>query len=233
MKAILATTAALLAILLLIPGAQAQQSAALVVALGVPEEALGEGAETITFVGRVTLTVDYTAILSPTGIPVTYTVTKQPEWASVIVSPSSDVFPAPTAPSGGMAYQAERAITITVTLAHEVTEDMRDEVEITASTTPAMLGKSATGKGSTLVAVVAPEEACPEHAGLTPAQMALAADAVDAYNEYQAAKEDDASDEVTTQSAGASPVPLAGVALGGFALAGAIVGLVLRRRLRV
>lgn len=234
MRTLLVALAAL-ALLTIIPSpVAAQQSAAMTVALDAPEP-LSDATRMVTFSGAVTLVADLTGYTGIMGIPVTYTVTKNPAWATVLISPATDVFPAPSSPPAGLSYTVTKTITITIGLADDPTEDMFDQVEITATTTPTVNGKSAVGIGATPVAYDAPDEPCPDHLD-DPRLAALAVEAADAYNEWQAAKEDEdasaSSDDVHVQSAGASTLPLPWVAVAGFALVGAAVGLAIRRRLR-
>lgn len=229
MKALV--VAACLAALTLFPAsAVAQQSGAVIVFLQAPEEVVTDG-QSIVIAGVVTLTVDITAFTEITGIPVEYAVTGAPAWASVVVSPANDVFPIGYGAPTGVAYTVTRQIMVTLTAAESMPEDLTDVIEITATTSPGLLGRSFTGKGSTIVAYDAPEEPCPEHAGMTHEQMAaMAVDAANAYNAQQREEQTGTSDDVTVQNASASPVPMPWVAVGGFALVGAGVGLVLRRK---
>lgn len=232
MRALLVTLA-LLSLLTFLPSpAAAQQQGSITVQLEAPEAPLTGEVESLTFRGIVTLTTDATAYASLTGIPVQYTVTMQPEWATIIVSPASDVFSLP-APGIGAAITMSKAVTITVTLHHDPGEDVNDLVEISAVTSPGgPLGTSFAGKGTTPIAYDAPDaEPCPEHAALSNVDWAsVAVEAADAYNEQQAAKQG-SGDEVSVQTGGSSTLPMPWIVVGGFALIGAGVGLVLRRRL--
>lgn len=226
-----------LSLLTLVPApAQAQQTGSLVLVLNAPERAL-HGDDFVTVTGIATLTVDYTAVLAVSGIPVTYTVTKAPAWATVIVTPGSDVFPGPYAPMPGLAYSVTRAFSMTISVADGPGQNVVDTIEITAVTEAAPLGRSFTGKASVPVSFYAEEEACEVHDG------ELLALAREAANEYAAAKEDsvdvtaeaprkDASEpELHAQSGSATTLSIPWIAVAGFALVGAGVGLVLRRRL--
>lgn len=238
---VLALTA--LALLTLLPApAQAQQSAALTMTLAAPDAPLTAGA-LLSFHGVVTYTADYTAALSLSGTPVSYTVSAMPEWASVVVSPANDVFPGPNSPGFGLSYTATRMITITVTLARPLAEDASGAIEITAVSRPGMLGQSATGKASAPILYDAPDEPCDE-AAHSEELLALAREAADAYAKEQATQEDATTDvptgrpdapteDLTVQNTGAQPLgALPWIGLAGFALVGAGVGLVLRKRFR-
>lgn len=232
MRPLIAALAMLLLLTFLPAPASAQQQGAVTVQLNVPETPLADDLTRITFAGIVTFTTDVTASASTTGIPVSYTVTKQPEWASVIISPATDVFSfgMPT----GLSMTATKTVTIVVSLAKDPGEDLNGVIEITAETSPGPFGASFTGKGSTPIAYDAPEEEpCAEGHLVTNADWeAMAVEAADAYNEYQASKaEEDGGDEVSVQTGGASTLPMPWLIVGGFALIGAGVGLVLRRRL--
>lgn len=234
MRAFVLALAALAIVASLPAPAAAQQQGSLVLMLQLPEGLTPDA--TVSFLGTATLTVDYTAALAMTGIPVTYAVAEAPEWASVTIQPASDVFPPPSAAGPpGFAYTVTRTFQVVVSVADGPAEDAVAALLIDAWTTPStVFGNSFYGSGATQVSFDAPDE--PEECdhGLTDAQLAaLKAEAVEAYNAMEAAqREDEASGEVTTQSTGASPVTMSGLAVGGFALVGAGVGLLLRRRLK-
>lgn len=232
----LALAAIALALLTFLPTpAAAQQSGNVTVTLNSPERAL-VAHDSVTTNGIVTLTVDYTAILGLTGIPVTYTITQAPAWATVVVSPSSDVFPAPMAPMPGLAYTVMRPITISISVADGPGADEIGVVELTAVTSAAPLGRSFAGKGVIPVSFDHVDEECHE---LNDAEiLALAREAANEYaaNGGVAAASDapttSASDpELHTQSTGASTLSLPWIAIVGFAIVGAGVGLLLKRRL--
>lgn len=232
-RTLLPILAALALVAFLPAPAAAQQSGALVLTTGTPDALRPDGF--VTYTVQATLTVDYTAALALSGIPVTYVVENKPAWASVTLSPASDVFPPPPAgyvPSG-FAYQQVRILQVTIAAGPDApTVDVYEALELGAITSPGMFGQPIYGRGSTVVFYDAPEEEppCPEHA-FTDAQIAqMTATAVDAYNEHEA-KDSESSDDVSVQSTGASPVPVAGIAVAGFALVGAGVGLLLRRRM--
>lgn len=229
MRPILATLAVLTLLTCLPSPAAAQSQGSVTVMLGSLEDAFTEEGQTLTFTGIVTLVADVTAHTSTTGIPVQYTVTKQPDWATVVVSPASDVFTfgAPT----GLSVQASKSFTVTVALADTPEDDVSDQVEIAAQTSPAPFGASFTGKGATPIVYDAPDEPCPGHDIVTSADWAsLAVEAADAYNEHHAAKQGK-GEEVSVQTGGATSLSTPWIVVAGFAAVGAGVGLVLRRRL--
>lgn len=230
MRPLLATLAILLVLTFLPSPAAAQQQGSLTMYLEAPEMALSDEVTTLTFQGIATLTTDATAYASPTGIPVQYTITKQPAWATVTVSPSTDVFQ--TGHPVGLTLTTSKAFTITVTLHHDPGEDLSDVLEVTATTSAGTpFGAAFTGKGATPVAYDAPDEPCPEHDAASHVDWAaVAVEAADAYNAHQSAQ-DGSDEEVSVQTGGSSTLPMPWIVVGGFALIGAGVGLVLRRRL--
>lgn len=212
------------------PLAGAQQNASLTIHLQVPDEPVPRGAALHT-TGIVTLTTDWTAFVSsPNGVPVTYSVTKAPAWASVVVSPATDVFPAPSHPPIGVAYSTQRQITITIAGAEQTTEPELGTIEIGATTSAGALGRSATALGSMIVKLAPVEEPtpCPEHEAL--ASQDAAATAPEPAIQASASPEE--GGEVTVQQAGASPVSTPWLVVGAFGLVGAGVGIVVRQRLR-
>lgn len=228
---------ALLTIATILPTpAAAQQQGSLVITIAAPEGPLRPG-ETLVVEGYATLTVDVTGMLSLTGIPVHYTAIA-PAWANAIVSPASDVFPTPPAPTAGLSYSVTRAFMVTIGAGEGPTHDVVEALQIQAQTAPSSFGQSFMGIGATALAWDAPDETCDELHGEE--LLALAREAAD---EYAAAKEgqtdlatdaprdDAASGELHVQTGGASPLALPWIAVAGFALVGAGVGLVLRRRL--
>lgn len=224
--------ATLLTLLVLLPApAQAQQTGSLVLHITPSDAPLREDG-TLVLSGFATLTVDTTAVLAFSGIPVMYTIETHPAWASAIVSPSTDVFPAPMAGAApGLSYTVTRSFTISVSAATLPMEDVTDILRMGAETTPHAMGRPVYGSGEALLTYDAPDEPCPEHA-VTQEQLATwAAQAADAYNEQQASGTQQAPEEVTVQDAGASPIPLPWAAVGGCAILGAGIGLAMRRRL--
>lgn len=224
-----------LALLTFLPApAQAQMSSSLVVTLTSAEEPVREGSS-VVLTGIATFTSDWTAALSLNGIPVTYTIDAVPAWASVVISPANDVFPPPGPASGAtpLAYSVTRAFTVTVSASEELAADQTDVLEIAATSSPTQGGRVAVGKASALVSYDAPEAPCD-----TTDHEALLAMAVEAANAYAETERGDASstsgtedDELSVQTGGATPLPLPWIAVGGFAALGALVGLLLRRRL--
>lgn len=229
-----------LALLTFVPTADAQTAGSLVITISAPDAPVRAG-ETVTLVGVATLTADYTAALGLAGIPVSYWVEQAPAWASVIISPSNDVFPPPAGPQqAGLTYTAVRTFTITVsaTASEAPTEDVVEALTIAALTSPAALGQQLSGQGAAAIAFDATDEPC-EHA----VDAELLALAREAANESAASKQngvdmptsapptDAPADDLEVQTGGVSPLSLPWLAVAGFALVGAGVGLVLKKRL--
>lgn len=229
MKALILATLVLGLVLVPAP-AQAQQSGALVVMLQPPTELLSEDLETMTLSGVVVFTADLTVLANVVGTPVSYTVTKQPAWASVIISPATDVFPTNAFVGASTSVTASRPIRVTVSLSDHPTADVTDAIEITAETSVGTPGRSFSGTGAAPIGYDAPDEPCDQHVGMTQAQMEQAAAAIADYRAQQSSPQT-APQEVTTQSAGEkAPVPVFGLAVVACALVGAAVGLALRRK---
>lgn len=131
----------------LAPTAQAQQSASVTVALNTPENVKPLQGP-VSFSGTATLVSDYSSVTGVIGIPVTYSVTKQPAWATVLVSPATDVFPAPQPGGASTSYTASRSFTVTVTASDNAPAFQADQIEITASANNAQGGQPISpGKG--------------------------------------------------------------------------------------
>lgn len=128
------------------PTAQAQQSASIVVAMNAPSDPVKPLQGPLTFSGSVTFQGDTGGYTNVIGVPITYTVTKQPAWATVLVSPATDVIPVPTTP--GPTFSGSRPFTVIVTASENAPAFTADQVEITATTTPGAGGKAASGKNA-------------------------------------------------------------------------------------
>lgn len=232
MRTILLTALLLLSAAATIPAASAQQQGQLVISLQGPLEPLTEGA-THVISGVAVLTVDITAYTAMSGIPVQYSVLF-PEWASAVVTPSSDVFQLPPVPPGMTSVTMMRPFQVMVTPVAALDEDKIDILSLHAVTSPSSpFGMSFSGRGDTQVAYDAPDKHDEECELLTAeekaALLAAGAEAYNAYAEEQAA--DESGDEVTVQGAGATPLSTPWVVVAAFGLVGAGVGLALKRRL--
>jgi hypothetical protein len=85
---------------------------------------------------KVSLTADYSAYSGLIGIPVTYTVTAKPGWASVILSPSTDIFPNPTPGAnnaGSFTSDAKTPLNICVTASQDAPAFVSDTIIISAA----------------------------------------------------------------------------------------------------
>ena len=134
-----------------VPTAAAQQQGTVTVALNAPTEPVKPLQSPLTFTGTVTFISDYSAITGIIGVPVQYTVSKQPSWATVLVNPASDVFPVGP-PSGTQTqYQGSRPITITVTATDQAPAFQADQIEITATTSAGAPNTPKTGKGTATI----------------------------------------------------------------------------------
>lgn len=140
------------ALLALAPTAEAQQQGSMTITLGTPEAVKPlQGSQ--TFTGQVTLTADYSGISGPVGIPVTYAVPNKPAWATVVISPQSDVFAPPAGGvPGGAFYTSTKTITITVAASDQAPAFSPQTLEITGTTTATPgAGQPITGRGTTTV----------------------------------------------------------------------------------
>ena len=144
---LLAATFVATALLSLVPTAAAQQQAQISVVLNPPSEPVKPLQAPISFTGTVTLIADSSAYSGIIGVPVAYTVTKQPAWANVLVSPSTDIFPVGTS-TPSQNFQSSRPITVTVTASDAAPAFQADQIEITATTTSTPGGKAVSGKGN-------------------------------------------------------------------------------------
>lgn len=241
MRTLIIVVASLALVAFLPAPAEAQVFQSMVtITMNAPEGPLTNATSVLTFSGATMYTGDVGTYARMSGIPITYTVTKAPAWATVVVSPASDVIPAPAAPSG-LTYTAARSFQVTVVVDPMFVGQAIDQVEVTVTTGASTLGMPATSKTSVPVMADVGEEPCEvaDHQALFDA----AVEAANAYNAEQADTFDETADvgssrpssadpELITQDTGSKPVALPWIAVAGFALVGAGVGLVLRRRFR-
>ena len=134
-----------------VPTAAAQQSGSITVTLNAPTEPVKPLQAPLTFNGNVILTTDYSAATGVIGLAVQYTVTKQPAWANVLVSPSSDIFPINPPQPGQTQVTVTRQITVTVTATDQAPAFAADQIEISAVTAAPPGGRSLNGKGTAAV----------------------------------------------------------------------------------
>jgi hypothetical protein len=204
------------------PLASAQQQGSMVLMVTPTSNTLAPGSAAI-LPGAAHLTVDDTAMLGVIGIPVMYAVTKAPAWAAVAVLPGTDIFPAPPSPTPSPVYTMARNFQVAVLVGDlNFTGTRIDTIEITATTTATTVGHSILSKVSFPISVTSP--AC------KPEAKAAAAVTPPAVEKASAPPAKETPLTVQTQSA---IIPTGGYALlAGFAVAGAGVGLLLRRRTR-
>lgn len=216
---------ALAGLALAAPLVSAQQSASLTIYAETPSEIISGTPTTVA--GTAIFTADYTAILGVSGIPVAYSISAMPEWATVVISPSSDVFPMPSTPGFGLSYTAARQFQVTIMTSHDLPAWQTGLIEITATTEAATLGRSAVAK--TTIPVTAGPSHCPE----APLEAATegAAPPLAAPEESPTAAPSEGG-EVTVQQAATSPVSTPWLVVAAFGLVGASVGIVLRQRMR-
>lgn len=213
--------------ILAVPLAQAQFNTSLVLSAAPPEAPLLAGGR-LSYGGTATFTADVLVFGNTQGVPVTYTVTQAPEWATVVVSPQSDVFPVMLQPT--LAQSASRPFTVLVDGAPVGPDGALGLIEVTATATPTMPGgKAATAKVAVPIRFDAGDAPCPEHDDVQAAFAIIDASmpTPDAAQEDAEASEDGTT---TVQSGSATPLALPAAAVLGFAAVGAGVGLVLRRR---
>lgn len=204
------------------PLAAAQQtSSTLVMVLDSPGGPV-EAEKALVFQGTATYVAEAAAQTSLTGIQVTYTVANAPEWASVTVSPQSDVFTF-SQPALSPTVTATKAFTVTVIGTPDGVDGATGAIEIQGVTAGTLLVRAAWSNAAVPVLYEAGDEECAEAgaevAPLLPPQEGAA---------DEAPQEDDG---LTVQSGGPAvpaALPIAGVA--GFAALGAGVGLFLRKR---
>jgi hypothetical protein len=220
---------------LAVPLAQAQLNSAMTLALVPPNMPLYAGGR-LVLEGTMTYTADNTALLNTNGIPLTYAVTNAPAWATVTVSPQTDVipvYPGLASPS----FTVSRVFTIIVDGASHGADGEVAAIEITATANPtAPASKSATARATTPVRYeLGPDEACEEHGIEHVAYAYITPDAPAPATEAEAPDASDAPEDGTTttvQSGSTTPIALPAAAVLGFGAVGAVVGLLLRRRAR-
>lgn len=170
-----------------------------------------------TAFGQVRMVTDPTFFLFDDEVPIEYAVTALPSWASASVNPPQDVV---LLFLGGPNAQGYAEFEVDVHVASDAPAGVVDYVEVVATTSPA--GPGAPQKSVSIrmpIQVAAAEEPCEEDH--------LVIDATGA-----TADEEPAEEDLHVQSGGARPFrSLPWYAAGGFAVAGAGVGLLLRRRM--
>ena len=216
-----------------LPSAQAQWVGPqynIVLTLTPPSESFTENHTKIVLDGRIDYTGDPLSALNLYGVPVTYSVTKVPAWLSATVSPAHDVIVL----TMGQTVTGSRTFQVTLIASPGALDrSVVDTVEVTATvypTTPSTPPKSA-AVSVPVQYLASPQhdhdegEPCAEH---ETASFFLRSPRDDALG----APEEGAGDDLTVQTGGAVAPVGTWYAVGGFALVGAGVGLMLRRRFR-
>lgn len=200
------------------PTAAAQGSASLTLALGPPDQPVAAGTTT-TLTGTATYVAEWTAQLATDGIQVQYVVANAPEWATVVVSPSSDIFTFGMLPMPSATVAATKSFTVTILGAPGAADGATGILEIQAVTEGTLLVRPALATGAVALTYEAGEP-CGDASSLIAASAAPAADAP---------AEDTG---LTTQSAAPATFPavLPIAAVAGCAVVGVGAGLLLRKR---
>lgn len=209
----------LVAVALTAPHAQAQFSTSMALLVAPAEEALVEGGR-LVLSGTMVFTADQLAMLNTNGIPLKYSVVGAPAWATVTVSPSSDLIPVNAAPGPYVSWTATRVFSIVVDGDLDGIDGDVGLIEIAAVATPtAPQGRPTSAQTTIPVRFDAVDEPCdlPHETVAAPAATPI---------------EDEASKPVVIQSSAATPLAMPLAAVAGFGAVGAGVGLLVRRRLR-
>jgi hypothetical protein len=106
----------------------------------------------ISFTGEATLTYDPSKASNVVGVPVSYKVTKQPAWASVVVSPATDVFATGSAPGASTSATQKSSFTVSVTASDQAPAFASDSIEITATASLQNPSQQVTAAQSTPIA---------------------------------------------------------------------------------
>lgn len=166
--------------------------------------------------GSITFSTSMVSAATNTnGWTVIYTVAKQPAWAIVTVSPSTDILHSFLSLSPTMVVT--KSFTIGIEVDPNYFGEAIDQVEIVATVVPsaAVAGQIVSAKSSLSVHALTDDAHCEDAATATVAA---------------APADEEAPETVTIQSAAPPTSPVPYVAIGGFAAVGAGVGLLLRRR---
>lgn len=136
------------ALIALAPTAQAQGSTTLTIVLSSPGQQVKPLQGSISFQGTATFVAESTAQSSFTGVQITYSVKSAPAWASVTISPQTDVFTFGSTPTPGATVTGTKTFSVTVSASDQAPAFSPGPIEIQAvtSTTPAF--KAANGLGS-------------------------------------------------------------------------------------
>lgn len=197
------------------PLAAAQSGSTAALVLSPPMEYLTHETASWT-AGTITYSTSMaSAALNTNGWTVVYTVAKQPEWAIVTISPSSDILHSFISPSPTMVIS--KTFNIGIEVDPNYFGEAIDQIEIIATVIPsaAATQQIVSTKSSMSVHALTDEDHCENAAtaAIAPAPV-----------------KEEAPETVTIQSASPATSPVPYVAIGGFAAVGAGIGLLLRRR---
>lgn len=227
----LAAAAAFLAL----PAADAQQQGYLSLRVANPTNALAAGTTT-NLPGAISATFDNTATITQTaGIPLSYSVTRVPNGTTVTISPATDVIPTDLGPqSVGISRTETRPFTITIQVGKDAPADALDTIEIVATT------HGNTGSNPFSARTIVPVHLVNDGAACPPAMTSAAAPPTEATqasstsvtaNAPHAGGSSPATPVRLQSAAHTTSLPVApAAAILGFAVVGAAVGLVVKRR---
>lgn len=131
----------------LAPTASAQQQGGLTITVTPPSDPIKPLRAPTIVSGSVSMVADGTVFTGVTGVQVTYSVSKAPSWATVIISPATDIF-APGQPQPGTQVTVTKPISISITTTDLAPAFAPDSIEISATSTPTPGGKAVNGKQS-------------------------------------------------------------------------------------
>lgn len=118
-----------------VPTAAAQNSLAVTMVLPPPTESVKPLQSPINFVGTTTISGSQDlAGTNVIGFTLAYTVAKQPSWASVTVSPTSDIIT--IAPGATPSFSQSKSFTVTVTATQDAPAFQPDTIDISVTVTP-------------------------------------------------------------------------------------------------
>src|SRR5438552_8830956 len=123
-------------VLTFVPTAAAQHSTTVTLQINAPTDSVKPLQAPLIVTGQTTIVFDNTGQVNLVGIPLQYTVTKQPSWAQVVVSPSTDtviVAPQGTSPQSST---TTRPFTVFITASQDAPAFAPDSIEITATANP-------------------------------------------------------------------------------------------------
>jgi hypothetical protein len=215
-----------LAALVLAPLASAQQQGVLTLRVSTPTSDLRPDTS-LAVAGVATLYADPTVAAQLSGVPVRFFITKLPNGTTATISPATDVFE--FGPQVATTWESTRPFQVIVYGTKDLPADTFDVVEVTAVTTPSFGGNYFSAKVMIPLHLVNGDTACPP-ANATPATAPPPAPAPTT-SATKASANASATPVHVQSTAPAATFPVApAAAIGGFAVVGAAVGLLVRRR---